>query len=439
MIPRIRQVYIQNFKSIEKARVDLEPFTIFVGANGVGKSNFFAALEFMRDCVADSIAKAISNRGGLWRVRSRFDFAANIGLDPHRSVTESMRGPFGVRVILELERDRWADYAIEIAHDHSENGLELVVKCERCVIGKGHPSNRNITHHFTSQGGQLTTSQKGIDIALQPGRLALPLLGSLEGFADVLEFVTNMRFYCINPDSLREVNRFDSGMYLSRDGSNAVSVLYNLFESSGEYAKTAVERIRKFLSLISAGTKYVSWSATASRRDNASARDSDAMASLDFMQDMGSGSGMAMEAAVMSDGTLRTLAILLALYQVGSHSLIAIEEPESTIHPGAAEVLYQAMRDAARSRQIIITTHSDNILDNKAVVDLQLRVVTMESGRSLISRVSEGSREAIRESLFTAGQLLRSNELNADIKLAQRENELFDFFQEISTENQTRI
>jgi hypothetical protein len=64
MIPRIRQVQIRNFKSIDQAVVDLEPFTAFVGANGSGKSNFLDALRFVSVFVSESPQKALDSRGG---------------------------------------------------------------------------------------------------------------------------------------------------------------------------------------------------------------------------------------------------------------------------------------------------------------------------------------------------------------------------------------
>jgi len=118
----------------------------------------------------------------------------------------------------------------------------------------------------------------------------------------------------------------------------------------------------------------------------------------------------------MSDGTLRALGVLLAVYQAGQHSLIAIEEPEATVHPAATEVIVEVLLDAARQRQVLITTHSPDLLDKKDIQEGQLRVVSMEKGKTLISPLSPASREAIRKRLYTPGELLRIDELNADLK-----------------------
>lgn len=65
----------------------------------------------------------------------------------------------------------------------------------------------------------------------------------------------------------------------------------------------------------------------------------------------------------ISDGTLRTLGLLTAFYQPAAPSKIGIEEPELMIHPGALQVIKDAMEtyvtfDSSRRAQVFLTTHS---------------------------------------------------------------------------------
>ncbi|MHC4504834.1 MAG: AAA family ATPase, partial [Planctomycetota bacterium] len=140
---------------------------------------------------------------------------------------------------------------------------------------------------------------------------------------------------------------------------------------------------------------------------------------LQFKQDVGMKHSFVFEALHMSDGTLRVLGVLLAVYQLGNHSLVAIEEPEATIHPAAAELLVEVLLDAAKERQILLTTHSPDILDHKDLEDPHIRVVTAERNRTLISPLSESSREGIRKRLYTPGELLRAAELTSDTQVAE--------------------
>ena len=116
----------------------------------------------------------------------------------------------------------------------------------------------------------------------------------------------------------------------------------------------------------------------------------------------------------MSDGTLRVLGILLAVYQVSPPSLIAIEEPEASIHPAALEVLVDILKSGSHKTQILITTHSPDILDYKNIRDEEIMVVESIRGNATVAPISWGARDMIRQHLYLPGELLRSGELEPD-------------------------
>jgi predicted ATPase len=130
----------------------------------------------------------------------------------------------------------------------------------------------------------------------------------------------------------------------------------------------------------------------------------------------------------MSDGTLRVLGLLLAVYQPGQHSVVAIEEPEATVHPAVTELLVQVFMDASNERQILLTTHSPDILDQKELEDTQIRVVSLVQSRTQVSPLSDSSRKAIREKLYTPGELLRAGELGPDLQAAGTSAGQLDLF-----------
>ncbi|MEE8525370.1 MAG: AAA family ATPase, partial [Thermoanaerobaculia bacterium] len=100
-------------------------------------------------------------------------------------------------------------------------------------------------------------------------------------------------------------------------------------------------------------------------------------------------------------------------------SVLGVEEPEATVHPAVAELVIEVLMDAARERQVLVTTHSPDILDFKALDERQIRSVTMEDGKTLIAPVDDFSRQAIRERLCTPGELLRNGELSGDFEAAR--------------------
>ena len=118
----------------------------------------------------------------------------------------------------------------------------------------------------------------------------------------------------------------------------------------------------------------------------------------------------------MSDGTLRALGILVALFQ-GNYDpkkrvlLVGIEEPESALHPAAAGVLLDALREAADKTQIIITSHSPDLLDDKDLDPESILAVEARDGITVIADIDEAGRSAVRDRLYTTGELLRIDQL----------------------------
>src|SRR5207249_4074177 len=131
-----------------------------------------------------------------------------------------------------------------------------------------------------------------------------------------LRVMAAMRTYSIQPAQLREMQDPDSGRGLRPDGSNAASVLQQIRRHSRDDA----ERIEEFLAAIVPNTTHV----RPVKHSN--------KLSLAFTQEWGDGRRLEFESSSMSDGTLRALGLLTAVFQHPTPSLIAIEEPEATMH-----------------------------------------------------------------------------------------------------------
>jgi predicted ATPase len=392
MIPHVQQVQIRNYKSIAQVSVNLEPFTVFVGPNGSGKSNFIDALAFVQECLSESIELAFKNRGGIAAVRR-----SSTGHPTH----------IGIRLIMNLRDDLSADYAFEIAAKPKE---KFSVARERCVVQKFMGQG----HSFEIEDGKFTTEIPGIRPKVAPDRLALFAASATDEFRPVYDFLTSMRFYSIVPVRLRELQEPDAGDFLKRDGSNAAAVVKRLQEEAqgnGQY-----DRVCRLLSRVVDGIKKVEYRAIGQKE------------TLQFKQDVGSEHPWSFNALNMSDGTLRVLGLLLAVYQPGPYSIVAVEEPEATVNPAVAEVVVEVLMDAANEKQVLLTSHSPDILDYKELTDTQIRVVAMEHGRTLIAPVSQAGRDAIKERLYTPGELLRSGELSPDLEAAEEAAQQLNLF-----------
>ena len=119
-----------------------------------------------------------------------------------------------------------------------------------------------------------------------------------------------------------------------------------------------------------------------------------------------------LSAAQESDGTLRMAGIITALLQEPPLTLIGIEEPELTVHPGALPLLYDFLVQASERSQVLITTHSPDLLS--LLKPKEVRVVERHEGITTVTRMHESQRTAVHKRLFTPGDLMRMEGLRQE-------------------------
>jgi len=214
--------------------------------------------------------------------------------------------------------------------------------------------------------------------------------------------LSHMGFYNLNPDEIREPQPPDPGEVLKRDGSNLASVL-GMLERDGD-----IERIVELLSKVVPGITNIDVKHVGKKE------------TLEFRQLVGTNRDpWRFLAENMSDGTLRALGVLTALFQSSREDgagvpLVGIEEPETAVHPGAAAVLRDGIRMAAEKTQVIVTSHSPDLLDDKEIAADNIMAVISRGGETRIGPLDEAGKQAIREKLYTAGELLRLDQVEPD-------------------------
>ena len=377
--PMLRTLLLKRFRSFPASQVCFDNPTFLVGKNGSGKSNLADTFALLAEAMASPLAAVFDRRGGIVAVGNR-------------SSARGRPSYLGLRVDFEClnENTRQATYAFEL-RPLKGHGFEVVR--ERCDVG----SRDGSWNWFDRIGTTFSSNARSLSPSLDASALALPLIGGDARFQPVLGFLSEMCVYRFDPFVLREMQDPDSGRRLRPDASNIASVLREIQNRSRE----DWGRLLGLLEKIVPATNDVK----ATPRGN--------KLSLQFSQDWGKTEPVRFEAYSMSDGTLRALALLAAVFQVSAPSLLVIEEPEATIHPGALGVVLDVLRQAGGVTQVLVTTHSPDILDGEWIEERHLRVVSWRRGVSHVAGVSESTREALRRHLMGAGELLRANALVA--------------------------
>ncbi|HKI06495.1 MAG TPA: AAA family ATPase [Thermoanaerobaculia bacterium] len=389
--PFLRRVSIRNYKSIAKADVELGSFTILVGRNGAGKSNFLDALHFVSDGLQSSLDHAIKARGGASEITYRRAESRSFAITLEILLPERRIATYGF-VVKAQSRGSFR-VGTEFLDVHSESGSDV--------------------GHYLVERGEVSDSSIENPPPAQPDRLYLVSASGFPEFRVVYDALSSMSFYNLNPDSMKILQKPDAGELLHRDGSNLASVIARL---SAEHPQ-AQERLTQYLSAIVPGLEGVEKVSLGP------------LETVQFKLKRGTADHpLQFFAWSMSDGTLRALGSLVATGQLAGGgspvSLVGIEEPETALHPAAAGVLMDALREASSHTQILVTSHSPDLLDQVDLETDRLLAVLADEGVTKIAPIDKASLAAIQEHLYTPGELLRLDQLDPDPEdLARQERE----------------
>ena len=374
----IKRVILKNYKSIAACDVQLQPLTFLVGRNGAGKSNFLDALRFVADALNTSLEHAIRDRGGINDVRRR-----SRGHPNH----------FSIRIEFVLSDGSSGHYAFRIG-TRSQGGYE--VQKEQCKL---HPD----LHYHIDKGTVTHTSVK-VAPAATSDRLYLVNASGLPEFRPIYDAFSRMGFYNLNPDKIRDLQVPDHSNMLIRDGSNLTSVFAQL-------PSDVQQDIQEYLSIIVPGVRGVAVEKFGDKE------------MLVFRQNVvGDKHPWRFHVNNMSDGTLRLLGILVALFQGNqkaeeSVTLVGIEEPEIAMYPAMVGALLDEFQNAAYNTQVIVTTHSPDLLDEKSLDVDSILVAEVDDGNTVIAPVDDVCRSVVHNKMFTVGDLLRRDQLEPDPEL----------------------
>lgn len=371
--PRFESLKLVNFLSYKSATLSFSDLVALVGPNASGKSNAVAAIKLLREIPVHGLPTAIARRGGFDQLRHR---SSGHPYNPALRLTFRMPGaPASSHYELRLSAVKGKRYEVG-----SESGRVVFPDSEIWWFeSDGHRVRES---SFTGA----PESERLVPVA--PGQSAMST-GGLAAYV-INQVLQRMQTVEVNPARVGDLQEPSSTREFEPDGSNTTGV----FESLGLAARS---ELVDELSAIVPGIARIEVRNFADRQ------------TLAFFQQTKTGT-REFYAKQVSDGTLRAFSILLAMLQPSHPQLLVIEEPEIAIHLGALRTLVDVLRQQSQTTQILITTHSADIIDALPVE--ALRVVWNDSGSSYVAEVADHTIEAVRSGLITPGQLLRSDSLD---------------------------
>ncbi len=364
----------------------LGPLTILVGPNGSGKSNFLDALAFMTRALETTPAEAIDERGGLNEILRRVpDQAESFSIAIDAAVPWWPAKPEFVATY-EFEIGRfgppWRGSNFEIIHEDCQ------------LRGAGTASGFNAEHGY----GHIDSGKISGTAKVAADRFFLWGVSGEAPFSQLYTGLSRPRFYNFNTETLRRPQPSAARPVL-RHGGEALGEVLAALATDNPVGKA---RLDAYLSAIVQDATGVEVHRAGGYLTVALKTDVE-------------GEDFEFGSLAMSDGTIRAVALLAALFQPealdGRLPLVGIEEPETALHPAAAGVLFDALSEASERVQVIGTSQSPDLLDRDDLDLSVVRVVAMRDGLTVIGEVDEVSREIAAQKLYTLGALMRGDQL----------------------------
>jgi predicted ATPase len=413
----IRLIEALNFRSLKYIKCPLESFHVLVGPNASGKTTFLDVVSFLGHLVSESLDFAIKQRTEnfhdlTWRrtgsqlelaleakipkeIRQRFPhhgvdivrYEVSVGLDPKSDSPSILRE----RVLLKKENPKGTSQ-VEIFPLEKESPKTIALPNKRGVRTTVSRDSRGKVNFYTEKSG------KGWINSFQLGarKSALGNLPEDETKYPVSTWLKqllsqNVQSFVLNSLLIRRASPSAQKRSFNPDGSNLPWVIHRLSEQ-------APQRFQAWISHLQTALPDIESIRTIENED-----DKTRYLVIRYRNQL------EVPSWLVSDGTLRLLALTIPAYLPDFEGIYLIEEPENGIHPRAVQTLFQSLSSVYKA-QILLATHSPIVLGIAEVQSI-LCFAKTESGSTDIVRGSEHPRlinwrqETSLGELFAAGVL----------------------------------
>lgn len=354
-----------NYRSLKQIAYPVSRLDVFVGANGVGKSNLYRGLELLRAAAANTLGRDLAQEG----------LQAALWAGPKRR-GRPVQMTFSVTLAAPDRTDATLRYEVAVGFPPPTAGaftLEPDIKAESLVHTAGQRSVRLMERKgdaVMARGADGRPAQLDIDLMSSEtvlGRLEEPSL--YPALDQVRRTLLGWRFYHdLRTDAGSPLRRPCTAVAtptLASDGADLAAVFATLAHIRGDTKDLDAVIAQAF-----PGARLVT--------PYPDAAASFGMSFPDFPQRV-------FEASELSDGTLRFLALAGALMAYRLPPFIALNEPESSLHPDLMEPLAQLIAKAAERTQVWLVTHSERLAAAVAATGLgAVRTVVKREGATTI-------------------------------------------------------
>lgn len=399
---RLTSLSVQHYKSLANIQLEnIQPVTVLVGPNAAGKSNVVDVLKFLRDMVVEGLDHAISKRGGITTIRQHsrtkpyqisFKLCFSDNFEDEKSRTASYEITISSLIAGNYRVEREAAIWFEEEYDFDEESNSLTM-----VAINRHSMQRSADGSLSIDGKKTKSTLPADQVAL-----GLRILQRIDAIASpIANFVRAFRFSTIFPNTLRDPKKPDSDAALKESGENWASILKALKRT--QRGRQELERIKEMMQVVMPAIQDIHVKAVGGylvpqiRVAEAGAK---------------SAAGYDLDPSQLSDGTLRVLGILLALYQNPAPKFVAIEEPEQTVHPGLLPMLAEAFHEVSERTQLFVTSHSPHLIEFFAPEEI--RVAVQEDGETRVTPIKSAQLQAIKERLISMQELMLAEGLQAE-------------------------
>lgn len=368
---RIREVNVAGYRSLRAIRFPLDNLMVFVGANGVGKTNLYRALQLLQAAAAGTLARELALEGGmqsaLWAGKRtgskpvRMTFAAE--LEPEAftsSVTSGVAHSYQIDIGVRMPTA-------------AAFPLEPQIKEEKLTFRHGRKTvslldRRGPTATALDQDGDRQTIGEGF-LASETAFSALADPARFPEVDAVRRTFNDWRFYhdfrSDRDAALRQPCLAVTTPTLSSDGADLAAVfatLVHIREDTVDLDRAIDDAFPRSQLVVPVPERTASFG----------------LIQPDYPKRV-------FEAAELSDGTLRYLALIGALLGYRLPSFIALNEPEASLHPDLLEPLARLIARAAQRTQIWVVTHSERLARAfSAQTDVTPRTVIKRDGETWI-------------------------------------------------------